>query len=166
MALSGLMSFAQEAVARKQVPLHVEASLEAGRGTDKMLSFGPALNLSYCFAQRIALYAVAQSDYYMQENGVTKDFNQTFNVGGGLGCVLWLPKEDGLGTLEFRALAATGCKKSDFRNTAYHFGLYWYGHRSYLFVQPIIGVGYRLNDFVNSSRASFHSGFISFGLRF
>ena len=166
MTLFCLGSFAQETTTKKSIPLHFEASLEGNRGTKEMMAFGPKIDLNYCFAQRLTLHAVAQYNCFLPKNGEVKDQNQTFNLGGGLSFVLFPEQDDGLGIFELRALATAGVSGDAYKHTAYEFGMCWYLHNKKHFIQPVIGVGYKMYDFSGSGHSTFHSGFVSFGIRF
>ncbi len=64
-------------------PLHLEASLNISTPYKGNLPFGSALELNYK-VRRFSIHALFEGSYFLPKESITKDYNKTCNVGGGV----------------------------------------------------------------------------------
>lgn len=150
---------------KKTLPLNVEAGLEIGTQKDGKIPFGASLDCSYNIG-RFSIHAVANADYFHPKDGQTSDFNRSRNLGGGLGFAIF-PKDDtNFGTFELRTLVTTSVGSSNYNNTNYKAGIYWYSNSKERKVLPMVSVGYTFKDFRSKELSSYQGVYMSFGIRF
>lgn len=155
---------AQEIV-KKDIPLHLELGMNINTPHKGVMPVGTEIDLNYGI-KRFSVHAVVNTDFYIPKEGFTDGYNKVINLGGGIGFEL-LPREEGFNNIfEIRGQVTSSIGSSDLKNTAYQVGLYWYPKTSRRKLVPLVGAGYSLKDFSNHGLATFHGGFVSFGLRF
>ena len=148
------------------LPLHVEANMEAGTPYHKMMPMGATVDLGY-YINRFSIHAMAQGDYFIPKESSTYKYNNTSNVGGGLGYVLFPDKGDHLGVMEARAYMTTSFRgNSAMKNNSYKIGIYWYGNSTSRKVVPMVSVGYTIKNFHTNGMPTYRGAYVSFGLRF
>jgi len=147
-------------------PLHIEASLGAGTPCKNNMPIDVSIDLSYTFAKKYSIHATTQTSYFLPKDGITTNYNRTTNLGGGFGYVFLPQKKDQLGDFELRALVTTSVGDSEFKNTSYNIGIYWYGHSEKHRLVPLVGVGYNFKTFSNNNLSNYNGAYFSLGLRF
>lgn len=148
------------------LPWHVEAGLTTGTSKDGLMPFGATVDLNYTFGKSFSIHAVSEATYFHPKKGMTSDYNKAFNLGGGIGYAFSPATENCSSVFEARASVTASVGSSDFKNTAYQIGLYWYRGTDNRKVVPVVGVGYSARDFSQKALPTYHGAFLSFGLRF
>lgn len=160
----GINANAQNDDIKKDIPLHIEASLEAGTPCHKTIPFGANIDLSYSI-KRFSLHIVTNTDYHIQKDGMSNNYNKATNLGGGIG-YMFLPYGDNKsGGFEARAIVTTSLKSYDFKNTSYKIGINWIGSSDKRKVVPVVGIGFKFTDY-STNLQSYKGGYFSFGIRF
>lgn len=156
---------AQDKAETKTLPLHVEASLMFSTPHNQMMPFGEIIDVNYSIS-RFSIHALLTSEYFIPKEGLTKNYNKTLNLGGGIGFELFPREEHDRNVFEARASVSAGLESNDFKNTSYRIGLEWHRYTSKRCLVPTIGVGYSMKDFVKSGIPNYHGMYLSLGLRF
>jgi hypothetical protein len=160
-----LHSTAQEAKST-DLPLHIEASLAGGTSSHDVQPFDASLAISYYPTSRFSIDVTGVRDFYVCKNIATNCDKSSYNLGGGLGYVLFKNVVSSLGSLELRANVTSTIGSSYFKNVTYSIGLNWYDHSSKRKLSPLVGIGYKAYDFSDKSLSTHHGAYISLGLRF
>lgn len=147
------------------IPLHVEAGLEVSTPYKGNLPFGAVVDLNYQI-KRFSIHALIDGTYFLPKENVTKDYNKTFNLGGGIGFELFPAEGNDRNVFEVRASVTRSLGAAEYRNTAYKVGLQWVVKTHKRALTPSIGVGYSLRDFSNIDFHAYHGMYISLGIRF
>lgn len=152
--------------ANNTLPLHLEASMEAGTPNHKLMPIGANVDLGY-YINRFSIHAVAQGDYFIPKEGSTLKYNNAGNAGGGLGFVLFPDNGDHLGVMEARVLMTTSFRGNDaLKNNTYKAGIYWYGNATSRKIVPMVSVGYTMKNFHTAGIPTYRGAYVSLGLRF
>lgn len=146
-------------------PLHGEGSLTTSTPYKHVLPFGAYFDLNYSI-KRFSIHALIEGSYFLPKEGVTSNYNKTFNLGGGVGFELFPQEENDRNAFEARAYVSRSLGSADFRNTAYKVGIYWLAKPKQRCLAPIIGVGYDLRSFSNKDINTYHGMYVSIGFRF
>lgn len=149
----------------ENVPLHFDASFTMGMPAKDLSPMGASFNLNFSPINRLSIHALAHTDFFIPKNGATKDYNNATNIGGGLGYQLISNERGRLGALELRGTASVSVGKSDFANSTYSLGLYFYKHPTAQRFQPIVGVGFSMRNF-HGNQSTCYAPFVSLGFRF
>ena len=156
---------AQESNEKETLPLHVEASLMISTPHKDVMPFGPVLDINYSI-RRFSIHALFSGEYFLPKEGMTKKYNKTLNLGGGVGFELFPRDENNRNVFEVRASVAAGLGSDDFKNTSYRLGLEWHSRPKRRCLVPTVGVGYNVKDFSKSGVPTYHGMYLSLGLRF
>ncbi|MDO4335926.1 MAG: hypothetical protein Q4C37_08900 [Bacteroidales bacterium] len=169
MAAAFMMAAAGNASAQdlysERLPLHLELSLSAQTPYKGLIPFGAEIDLNYGF-KRFSIHAVANEDYFIPKESVTKNYNRVFNLGGGVGFELFPRKANDHSVFEARLSVTTSIGSGAYTNTSYKIGIDWHAWRSSIGITPTIGIGYNLKDFSKSFMPTYHGGYLTFGIRF
>lgn len=149
----------------EDVSLHFDASFTMGMPAKDISPMGASFDLNFSPINRFSIHALAHTDFFIPKNGATKDYNNAFNIGGGLGYQLLNNDNCRFGTMELRGTASVSVGKSDWANSTCSLGLYFYKHSSAQRFQPIIGIGFSMRDF-HGSQATHYAPYVSLGFRF
>lgn len=147
-------------------PLHVEIGMGAGTANNGILPIDANVNVNYTLGGRFTLQAVMQSSYFVPKYGTTDSYNRATNLGGGVGYIFAPEKNDKLGDFELRACVTTTIGGSNYKNTSYDLGIYWYSHTNKHKLIPIVGIGYRFRNYSDKSISDYNGAFFSLGIRF
>ena len=156
---------AQTPIEKSPIPLYLEASLDVSTPYKGSLPFEQTLDVNYAI-KRFSIHALCSSNFILPKDGKTKDYNRTVNLGGGVGFELFPRDINDRNIFEARATVTTSLKSNNFKNTSYRIGINWYTHGAAKRLSPIIGVGYNIKTFANSSTHTYHGMYLSFGIRF
>lgn len=162
--ICGVKINAQNSYFGRDIPVHLEAALEAGTPCNSILPFGASIDLSY-YIKRLSIHIVTNTDYHILKDGLSSDYNKSTNLGGGIGYTFLPTVENGSGGFEARATVTTSLKSYDFKNTSYKIGVYWMGGYSVRKLVSVIGVGFNFTDY-STKLPSYKGAFLSFGIRF
>ena len=134
----------------------------------KLIPFGIDLNVSYKLVKSLSVLAVTESSWLIPKEGMTKDYNGNFNLGGGLGYIISAmgDKEEAESVFEVRGSVTSSLTNHAYKNTSYKIGLYWRGCATSRRLVPFVGIGYNAKDFRTSGLSTYHGLFASFGFRF
>ncbi len=146
-------------------PLHLEASLNISTPYKGNLPFGSALELNYK-VRRFSIHALFEGSYFLPKESITKDYNKTCNLGGGVGFELFPADENDRNVFEVRASVTRSIGSADYRNTAYKVGLQWLVSPRKRGLAPTVGVGYCFRDFSVKDLNSYSGMYVSLGIRF
>lgn len=156
---------AQAPIEKSTIPLYLEASLDVSTPYKGILPFEQTLDVNYVI-KRFSIHALCSSNFILPKDGETKNYNRTVNLGGGVGFELFPRDINDRNIFEARATVTTSLGSNNFKNTSYRIGINWYTHGSTRGLSPIIGVGYNIKTFANSSTHTYHGMYLSFGVRF
>lgn len=151
---------------KKQSPFHYELSANLLGKYKQIQPLGISIDVSYTFAKIFSAHAVLDNTFYIPQYGTTSNFNHATNLGGGLGVELFPTDHSVPGKMELRGFVTTTVGRSDYKNTAYNLGIYWYGSSSLSSGRPVVGLGYTIRDFSNRSLPTYYGPYASFGIRF
>lgn len=149
----------------ESVPLHFDASFTMGTPSKDVSPMGAMFDLNFTPINRLSIHALAHTDFFIPKNGGTKDYNNAFNIGGGLGYQLLSGDKSRFGTMELRGSASVSVGNSSWNNSTYSLGLYFYKHPTAQRFQPIIGIGFAMRNF-HGSQPTHYGPFVSLGFRF
>lgn len=149
----------------KSLPLHFELSSTLGSKYKEILPLGVSLDAGLSLSKVLSVHLNLDNSFYVHNNAMTSGYNSIPSLGGGVGVALF-PDSWDHGKLELRGFVNGSLKKSDWKNKAYNFGLYWYGNSTRVSPKPVVGIGYTVRDFSNKSLPTYNSFYASFGVRF
>ncbi|MDE5790783.1 MAG: hypothetical protein K2H96_06110, partial [Muribaculaceae bacterium] len=104
--------------------LNVELSLNTSTPSKDNLPFSSILDVNYGL-KRFSIHALVDGTYFLPKENITKNYNNTFNLGGGVGFEIFPRDINDPNIFEIRASVARSLGTSDYRNTAYKIGLQW-----------------------------------------
>ncbi len=152
-------------VDHKLFPIFLEANLTASTPYKGSLPFSSVLDLNYKI-KRFSLHALIDGTYFLPKENMTKNYNKTFNLGGGIGFELFPEKENERNVFEVRASVTRSLGSSEYRNTAYKIGLQWLVRPYKRCLTPSIGVGYCLRSFSAKELSTYNGLYVTLGIRF
>lgn len=158
--------YAQTSQEKPSLPLHAELSLGAGTPFKSMIPVDATIDVNYTFFKKLSLHFVSNASYFIPKEGMTSNYNKAFNIGGGIGYTFLPQKNDKLGDFEVRASVTTTVGSSDFKNTSYNIGVFWYSHSEKHKILPFIGISYSFKDFSNKFIPNYHGAYVTFGVRY
>lgn len=157
---------AQEAKdSTKHFPLYLELGLGFGSTSEKRFPTDLNVNLGYQITKRFSVRALGELSYIIPKNGGMKDYNHSYNIGGGVGYVFIPVKDPDDDIYELRASYSTSVSGKDYKNNSYDIGLYWYWHRKSYHFAPVVGIGYKFMDFRQKGMPNYNGVFLSIGIR-
>lgn len=146
------------------LPLHVEASFGMGTQSKGVTPFGTVVDLNYGFAKNLSLHAVTEAYYFIPKNGSVSSYNDSFNLGGGLGWTF--APDDHMGDMELRATVTAPVGGKAYKHAAYNVGVYWYGAPTSRRVVPMVSVGYTHKNFTAKGMPNYNGAYVTLGVRF
>lgn len=146
-------------------PLHLELGLFGSTPYKSILPFGTVLDVNYGI-KRFSIHALMEGTYFLPKENITKNYNQTANLGGGVGFELFPRDVIDRNVFEVRASVTRSLGSADYRHTAYKIGLNWLANPQKRSLTPVIGVGYCLRSFSNKDFHTYNGLYVSLGIRF
>lgn len=143
---------------------HLETNMVLGTRNNQLLPFSCAISPVYQINQIVSVSLTAQGQYFLPKEGLTKDYNYNFGLGGGIGVKLFTLNYKEPSLIEARVSYLSSVSNKDFKNNKYDVGLYWRPQCQGHSLVPVVGVGYTITDF--SSFDTTKGLYCSFGLRF
>ena len=147
------------------VPLHVEVSLAGSSPYKGILPFGTVLDVNYGI-KRFSIHALMEGTYFLPKENITKNYNKTANLGGGIGFEIFPQDISYKSVFEVRASVTRSLGSMDYRHTAYKVGINWLAKPQKRCLTPTIGVGYCLRSFSDKNIHTYNGMYLSLGLRF
>jgi hypothetical protein len=166
---AGALTFsanAQDGKIVKKIPLHLELGLNGGTRSHEVQPFSAIFDLNYHIIPRLSIRAVSSGDYFLPKESVTKDYNYTINLGGGVGYTIVPAGSTMPMALEARAFVTTSLNSSYFKHTSYNIGFYLYGNSTTNWIVPLVGIGYNMKDYKAKHLSSYNGAYITLGIRF
>lgn len=145
-------------------PLHYDVSLYLGAPSKGNLPMGLLCDLGYNPVRHLTVHALFHTDYFVPKEGKTDGYNEISNLGGGIGYLFCLGKQD-TKAIEARMVATTTMGHHLLGNTTYMVGVYAFGVDDESSFLPIIGVGYAIRNFHVDSPTCY-GPYVSLGFRF
>lgn len=161
-----IKAIAQSTKDKITMPLHIEASLDAGTPYNNIMPIDVNIDLNCTFAMKYSFHVITQSTYFLPKDGMAANYNRATNLGGGFGYVFLPQKNDQLGDFEICAFVTTSVGSSDFKNTSYNAGIHWYGHSEKHRIVPMVRIDYNFKNFSNKNLSNYNGAYFSLGLRF
>jgi hypothetical protein len=161
----GLCLFIFGTANAQKFPLHLEVSTGIGTQNHQVIPFNATIDLNYPVVDRWSLHAATESNWMLPKEGVTKDFNSSINVGGGISYSLFPTEVYNKGTFETRVMVTETVDNSVYKHTSYNVGLYWYKKHDSPCPAPLIGVGFCDREYHSNHRSSYRGAFLTFGVR-
>lgn len=144
--------------------LFIETNVVLGTRNNQLLPFSCAISPVYQINQIVSVSLTAQGQYFLPKEGLTKDYNYNFGLGGGIGVKLFTLNYKEPSLIEARVSYLSSVSNKDFKNNKYDVGLYWRPQCQGHSLVPVVGVGYTITDFSNFDTTK--GLYCSFGLRF
>ena len=146
-------------------PLHIEVSMGGSSPHKEILPFGTALDVNYRI-KRFSIHTLLEGTYFLPKQNITKNYNQTANLGGGIGFEI-LPEDiNNRSVFEVRASVTRSLGSSDYRKTDCKIGIYWLANPYRRSMTPTVGFGYCLRNFSNQDLHTYNGMYVSIGVRF
>ena len=146
-------------------PLHIEASLGTSTPYKSIMPLSTLIDLNYSI-KRFSIHALIDGNYFLPKEGMTKNYNKTVNLGGGIGFELFPQEKKDRSVYEIRASVTRSLGSADYKNTAYKVGIHLFGKSKKRNITPSIGAGYCLRSFSDKDFHTYSGMYLSLGLRF
>lgn len=122
----------------------LELGVDAGSRQHDIAPMGVGVNVGYGLSSRFYLYARYQGMMGLYDNGDSKTYFNTQNIGGGVGFTFHKGTGKGdTGLWDLRAQITSSVGNVDWKNTSYDVGVYWRIKSKSSKVSPVLGIGFR-----------------------
>lgn len=156
---------AQDVMGSNQNPFHAEASLSIGTRSCHLQPFESGIDFNYMIINKISIHANLNSSFFIEKNGNSQNYNNANNIGGGIGYRFMTNSAKARDVFDIRGYVTATAGHSNYKNTAYKIGIYWYSLKTGQLFVPCIGVGFNLKDFKNVNMPTYKGFYLSIGVR-
>lgn len=160
-----VMSNAGAQVSELTVPLYIGINTGVTTNFSNKLTTAYNADLSYTFAKRLPVYAIAESRIFVPKDGTTTNYNRATNLGVGLGFIFHTADSKIGSDYLIKATVTHTVGSSPFKHTNYTIGLH---SNEYIVKDAALtyGIGYSLFDYTNKATKADHGMYVTIGLRF